>query len=318
MVWRLNNIDTFIAESRKLRGDKYDYSMVEYLSPNKQVKIICPIHGEFFQTPYNHTHIKTGCPKCDNYSAGKITKDYVDSRLSITHPGWEIITEYKRSRDSVIIIDGNGVRYKSNINSLLSGRVPTMNSCLDKNKLFSIKAKAVHGDKFLYDKVEYKNVKSKVIITCPIHGDFKQFAHGHLNGSGCRKCADIESTHRIINSESIWNLSGWIRVAERSPNFDSYKVYIIRCFGNGEEFVKIGRTFCSLENRFDRHKSMTYNRELICEIKDSAYRVFKLELLLKRKCKEFRYIPKIKFGGMYECFTLDCLNLIKEYIDDNA
>lgn len=42
----------------------YDYSKAEYNGSDKEMVIICPIHGEFKQTP-NH-HIKRGqhCPKC--------------------------------------------------------------------------------------------------------------------------------------------------------------------------------------------------------------------------------------------------------------
>ena len=49
-------------------------------------------------------------------------------------------------------------------------------------------ARQVHGDKYDYSKTVYLNKRSKVIITCPIHGDFEQNAHSHLNGRGCPKC----------------------------------------------------------------------------------------------------------------------------------
>lgn len=56
-------------------------------------------------------------------------------------------------------------------------------------------ARAVHGDKYNYDKVVYTGNKNKVIITCKIHGDFEQKPNSHLSsgssktgGSGCRPC----------------------------------------------------------------------------------------------------------------------------------
>jgi hypothetical protein len=45
-----------------------------------------------------------------------------------------------------------------------------------------------HGDRFTYYKVNYINNKTKVIITCPTHGDFKQDPNSHLLGFGCQKC----------------------------------------------------------------------------------------------------------------------------------
>ena len=55
---------------------------------------------------------------------------------------------------------------------------------------FIAKAKDKYGDKYNYDKVEYLHSKSKVIITCPEHGDFLQSPNQHLKkrGTGCTKC----------------------------------------------------------------------------------------------------------------------------------
>lgn len=58
----------------------------------------------------------------------------------------------------------------------------------DKNKFIEESLK-VHGNRFDYSKVEYKNAMDKVIITCPVHGDFTQTPSAHLNGQGCPKCA---------------------------------------------------------------------------------------------------------------------------------
>lgn len=53
----------FIEESRKIHGDKYDYSKSEYQRRDKSVCIICPKHGEFYQLPGNHLK-GHGCPTC--------------------------------------------------------------------------------------------------------------------------------------------------------------------------------------------------------------------------------------------------------------
>jgi hypothetical protein len=50
------------------------------------------------------------------------------------------------------------------------------------------KAKSVHGSRFNYDKTIYVDSNTKVIITCPKHGDFEQKTHNHLNGAICNKC----------------------------------------------------------------------------------------------------------------------------------
>jgi hypothetical protein len=48
---------------REKHDDKYDYSKVVYNRMHEKVCIICPKHGEFWQTPYNHLFSK-GCPVC--------------------------------------------------------------------------------------------------------------------------------------------------------------------------------------------------------------------------------------------------------------
>ena len=53
----------FIEKARKVHGDKYDYSKVEYIDNATKVRIICPEHGEFMQRPYSHLN-GNGCPEC--------------------------------------------------------------------------------------------------------------------------------------------------------------------------------------------------------------------------------------------------------------
>ena len=57
-----SNKEEFIKKAREIHGDKYDYSKVEYVNSHTKVCIICPEHGEFWQTPNNHS--KYGCPEC--------------------------------------------------------------------------------------------------------------------------------------------------------------------------------------------------------------------------------------------------------------
>lgn len=55
----------------------------------------------------------------------------------------------------------------------------------------------IHGQKYDYSKSIYLNAKTKVIITCPVHGDFFQTPDSHIRKSGCPKCK-IDNA-RIIN-----------------------------------------------------------------------------------------------------------------------
>ena len=48
---------------REKQGDRYIYTEVDFIKMHDKVKIICPIHGEFWQTPSKHLKGQ-GCPKC--------------------------------------------------------------------------------------------------------------------------------------------------------------------------------------------------------------------------------------------------------------
>lgn len=55
---------------------------------------------------------------------------------------------------------------------------------------FTTIASSVHNGKYSYDKTVYVRSHSKIIITCPIHGNFKQTPANHLKNNGCPRCRD--------------------------------------------------------------------------------------------------------------------------------
>ena len=63
MTYNQLTTDKFIKKAKTIHGNKYDYSKVKYVNNHTKVCIICPIHGEFWQTPMKHL-IGRGCPKC--------------------------------------------------------------------------------------------------------------------------------------------------------------------------------------------------------------------------------------------------------------
>ena len=70
-------------------------------------------------------------------------------------------------------------------------------------KDFIEKAKNIHKDKlgnpeYTYDNTEYVNVRTKVLVTCPKHGDFPvtPLNHYKVAGGGCPKCKAEKSAER--------------------------------------------------------------------------------------------------------------------------
>src|SRR5690606_27277387 len=103
-----------------------------------------------------------------------------------------------------------------------------------------------------------------------------------------------------------WRNTDWIKASLRSKNFDSFKVYVIKCWNDEEEFQKIGRTFTTVKHRFLNKKiNMPYNYEILKEfIFDEGKDAFDYENELKRTYKNYKYTPKITFKGSGECFKL--------------
>lgn len=62
----VSTIEGFNEKARRVHGDKYDLSKVNYINAFTKVEIICPKHGSFFVTPTNFINRKSGCPICNN------------------------------------------------------------------------------------------------------------------------------------------------------------------------------------------------------------------------------------------------------------
>ena len=70
-LYRLT-LEEFIERANEVQGEgSYDYSKSEYINCDTPLKIICPKHGIFYQTPYRHLKGE-GCPKCTNKYKGEI------------------------------------------------------------------------------------------------------------------------------------------------------------------------------------------------------------------------------------------------------
>ena len=75
----------FINKVKLIHGDRYDYSNVEYIKSDIKVKIICPLHGEFEQSPNHHLR-GSGCKKCANEKQSNNNEDFINKSLLI-HEG---------------------------------------------------------------------------------------------------------------------------------------------------------------------------------------------------------------------------------------
>lgn len=187
----------FIVKAKKIHGNKFDYSKVEYINSKTKICIICPKHGEFWQTPNKHLS-GHGCPKCCKNGVKLTTQDFIEKAKQIHGDKYDYSkVDYINNHTKVCIIcPKHGefwqlpmVHLRLNSGNCLKCSYETRNTYkrLGKDN-FIEKARQIHGDKYDYSKIEYINTKTPVCIICPKHGEFWQAPHLHLSGNGCRKC----------------------------------------------------------------------------------------------------------------------------------
>ena len=181
--------EDFIKEAKAVHGDRYDYSSTEYNGNKTKVKIGCPIHGEFEQTPSKHLS-GCGCPKCSG-NAKKTTEDFIKEAKAVHGDRYDYsLVNYVNIETTVKIICPKHGVFEQKPNAHLSGS--GCPKCIGRNKTtkdFIKEAKAIHGDRYDYSSTEYNGNKTKVKIGCPIHGEFEQTPSKHLSGCGCPKCS---------------------------------------------------------------------------------------------------------------------------------
>lgn len=80
-IWIKNTLTTeeFIDKAKLVHGTKYDYSLVDYKHSKIKIKIICPIHKTFLQSPNIHL-LGHGCPKCNQSKGELIIENYLKSQ----------------------------------------------------------------------------------------------------------------------------------------------------------------------------------------------------------------------------------------------
>jgi hypothetical protein len=118
---------------------------------------------------------------------------------------------------------------------------------------FIIKARRVHGEKYVYNKVKYTTNKINVSIFCPIHGEFKQSPDNHLAGKGCLHCGQARiRTHRYkdvtINGRKF-RVQGYEHFALK---------YIIKTLGVKAKQIKTGKRIPHVEYVFKKRSRVHY------------------------------------------------------------
>ena len=201
----MEKLNKFKESSILIHSNKYDYSLVEYVSTKKKVKIVCPEHGVFEQTPEKHISRKQGCPKCSvNYKISP--EEFIEKSKKIHGDKYDYsLCEYKNANSNVTIICKKHGEFKQYAKLHMSGSNCPKCFGRDKDNDDVINTlKQVHGDKYDYSMVEYVSEKTPIKIKCQEHGIFEQTFNTHKKGHGCPKCVGrYKSNDDFINNAKI-------------------------------------------------------------------------------------------------------------------
>lgn len=192
--------EQFIEKARKVHGNRYDYSLVNYTGRLIPVKIICPVHGVFEQKPANH--FNSGCILCGQEKVGKLNRktktDFINSANLVYGIGKYDYSKvvYTTCKIKVLIGCKNHGYFLMTPNKFLKGvGCPKcgFERKSQKRRLtteqFVKKSIKIHGNKYCYYRVVYKTNRVPVEIICSKHGPFFQMPSKHLEGCGCPMCS---------------------------------------------------------------------------------------------------------------------------------
>lgn len=107
---------------------------------------------------------------------------------------------------------------------------------------FIRRAKEIHGDKFDYSKIVYVRSDDKIIIICPIDGEFEQRPRHHLFGNSCPKCTARNTTMRPKS-----NIEEFIEKA-KAVHGNKYDYSNVNYFNSNTKVTII----CSIHGEFDQ------------------------------------------------------------------
>lgn len=99
---KMRTID-FVKRAKAKHGDKYDYSKAEYKGNSEKVCIICPEHGEFWQSAGSHMK-GVGCPKCGIIKSSSQQKIWTKEKCYETALQYEDLTTFCKECQTAYVI----------------------------------------------------------------------------------------------------------------------------------------------------------------------------------------------------------------------
>ena len=216
-------LDEFINDAKKVHGDKFDYSLVKYKQSHVHINIICPVHGEFKQTP--STHLKgRGCKKCGIIETKKKTSktrnNFIKDAKKMHGDKFDYsLVKYINMETKIKIICPIHGDFEQRPDSHLKTKgCPKCSYDNQKSSYldFIDKSNNIHNSVYCYTLTDYINSSTKVDIICPKHGIFSQNPNNHISKKyGCPFCRESKGEKEI---KKILDLNGIKYIREKKFN----------------------------------------------------------------------------------------------------
>lgn len=312
--------NSFVSKSKEVHGDKYDYTLVNYICSTENVEIVCPIHGSFFQTP--HKHRTSGCSKCSkekHISALRKTEaDMLKESRSKFGNKFELdLTNYVNLYSPIKIkcpVHG-WVEYKWNLHISSDLGCPECFKESEKrsNNRISLEDSIqrltnLYGEDYHFFTEDIRSGQEKVRYYCPKHKILNATALRHLwDGHACPECGRDKGKTKL---SGFYNKT----VIERKKQFyknDPNNLYLFHLEDNKYK-VGIAKT---VRDRLTSIKCEGgfIKPSVILTLQGNTYDIFYSEQKLLKLFKPYKYLYDKPFKGYTEVLELSD-SLLKDLI----
>lgn len=201
--------EKWLLKSNQTHNNYYDYSLVIYKNTKTKVNIICPVHGVFSQRADVHKNGQ-GCRKCSMDKVSKyrrLTYEEFIHKCKMVHGDLYRYFNYYgyKNKCKIECVKCNNIFEQLASNHLKGQGCPKCGIIISSDKRrkrlsqFIKDSNNKHFNKYNYSKSNYINCMTKLIISCPGHGDFEQTPNNHLQGKGCPSCKESYNVSIISN-----------------------------------------------------------------------------------------------------------------------
>lgn len=263
-----NELNDFIKKANIKYNSKYDYSYIDKLDSTSKLKIYCPKHNNvFYQLKNNHLNSDYPCKQCKSENK---TKEIIEEFILIHGDKYDyslvnFVTRKthvkvlcKKHNHTFLITPDKHINRKQGCPICAKERTKQSNS-LNQDEVIN-RFRSVHNDRYDYSKVVYDNMHTKVIIICPIHGEFEQTPNSHQRGNGCPECNKGQDSLETMISKLPSKFKNYD--FSNSKYIDSTTPISVTCDKCGNRFNQIPRSLiqghgckqCSLRSRNNKRR----------------------------------------------------------------